>query len=254
MDNTIDTAVKRGRGYWFVDGFTELLAGVLFVLLGGALLARALIPQDSFLSRFMGIVGDVSVIKVLGFFVAIALLSWLKDRFTYPRTGFARGKRVTFAELAVFVRNIFLLVILPLLACATMFILIPDARVALFSMPAWLPGGLGVLWVVLSWVAAERMGLPRFRWLGAGMLVAGLAVGAWQWAAGFPVVPVEALHADLMGPLPEVLRVPLEETVNRAYISLGVLIVPVGVLFAVSGLITFLRYRKENPVPYTEES
>jgi hypothetical protein len=98
------------------------------------------------------------------------------------------------------------------------------------------------------------MGLPRFRWLGAGMLVAGLAVGAWQWAAGFPVVPVEALHADLMGPLPEVLRVPLEETVIRLYISLGVLTVAVGVLFAVSGLITFLRYRKENPVPYTEES
>jgi hypothetical protein len=27
-----------------------------------------------------------------------------------------------------------------------------------------------------------------------------------------------------------------------------------GVFFAVSGLVTFLRYRKENPAPYEEEA
>src|SRR5574341_1316023 len=38
MDVQIDTAIKRARGYWFVDGFTEMAAGGLFVLLAGLLL------------------------------------------------------------------------------------------------------------------------------------------------------------------------------------------------------------------------
>jgi hypothetical protein len=43
------------------------------------------------------------------------------------------------------------------------------------------------------------------------------------------------------------------DAANRSLNSLGFLILVTGSIFLVSGLITFLRYRKENPVPYTED-
>jgi hypothetical protein len=46
----------------------------------------------------------------------------------------------------------------------------------------------------------------------------------------------------------------LEETLTRALAGVGVVTLVSGIGFAVSGLVTFLRYRKENPAPYKEEA
>jgi hypothetical protein len=253
MNNPIESAVKRGRGYWFVDGFTELFAGLWMALIGGAMLLRALVPQESFASKIFGMVGDIGAIKLVGLIAVVALLSWLKDRFTYPRSGFVRAKRVSIGELAVFARNAFLIALVPMLIILAVFILIPETRAAIFSLPAWLPVVLGMALAGFLAATAQSLGLFRFRWLGLGALTAGLAVCAWQWSAAFPAVPAELLRGDLLGPLPAGLAAPLMEMADRLSLSLGVWSVVLGALFCISGLVTFLRYRRENPAVSTGE-
>jgi len=254
MNNQIDSAAKVGRRYWFVDGFTEILAGVLFFLLGGFLLLRGIAPEGSFLAQFASLAGDVGFVKVVGLVAAGLILWWLKDRFTYPRTGFIREKRVPRAQMLAFIRNLILCVLLSVLVLAAAFFFMPAARASIFSMPVWLPVVVGILWAALCILAGRWMGLRRFIVLGILILLAGIGISAWQLAEGLSPLPADALQSSPLAALPEALRAPLAESISRTFASIGLLTLVWGVLFALSGLVTFLRYRKENPVPYEEEA
>jgi hypothetical protein len=254
MDNRIDSAIRVGRGYWFVDGFTEMLAGGLFVLLGGVLLLRGMVPQGSFLAQFASIVSNIGFIKLFGLLAAVLILWWLKDRFTYPRTGFVRGKRVTLLQMLTFLRNAVLCLLLPVLALVAAFFFLPSMRAILFSMPVWSPTAMSIIWAVLSVLAGRWLGLRRFVLLGGLILLAGLGISAWQLATGLSPIPVEALQSNSLAALPEALRTSLAEILNRVFVSIGLLTLVSGTVFAISGVVTFLRYRKENPVPYQEEA
>ena len=254
MGNQIDRAVRVGRGYWFVDGFTEMLAGGLFALLGGVLSLSGMAPQGSFLAQFVSIAGDVGFIKVLGLLAVGLILWWVKDRFTYPRTGFVRGKRVTVRQMLTFIRNAVLCLLLPVLALVAAFFVLPSMRAILFSMPVWSPAGMGAIWGVLCFLLGHWMGLRRFWLLGVLILLAGIGISAWQLAMGLPPIPVEGLQFNPLSALPEVLRAPLAAILSRAFVSIGLLTLVSGAVFVISGLVTFLHYRKENPVPFQEEA
>jgi hypothetical protein len=81
------------------------------------------------------------------------------------------------------------------------------------------------------------MGLHRFRLLAGMILMTGIAIGIWQFAIGLPTLPFNVL-----------------QSVDRTLSSLSLLMLISGVILLASGLVTFLRYRKENPIPYAEES
>ena len=251
MNGQINTAIRRGRGYWFVDGFTEMLAGGLFILLGGVLLLRGMAPQGSFLAQFASIAGDIGLVKLFGLLAAGLIVWWLKDHFTYPRTGFVRGKRVTWLQLLTFLRNAALCLLLPLLALAAAVFFLPSMRALLFSMPAWSPVLMSAIWAVLCILAGRWLGLQRFVLLGGLILLLGAGIGAWQLAAGLPRIPAEALQSSSLAAIP---IASLSETLNRVFVSIGWLTLGSGVVFAASGVITFLRYRKENPAPYKEQA
>jgi hypothetical protein len=153
MNMQIDTVIKRARGYWFVDGFTEMASGGLFVLLAGILLIRRNAPQASFPSWFLSVAGEISIAKFFGLLVVILILWWLKDHFTYPRTGFVRGNRVTAAQVFIMIRNAILFLLMPIFGLLAASLLIASTGSVLSSMPAWFPVGLGLLWAVLSVLA-----------------------------------------------------------------------------------------------------
>jgi len=116
----------------------------------------------------------------------------------------------------------------------------------LSSMPVWFPIGVGSIWAALCILAGEWTGVARFRLLGLLFLLAGLAVGIWQWTAGLSALPAD---------VPPALDQPaVQEVVNRGLSGLGLLVLISGLPLIISGLVTFLRYRKANPTPYTEES
>jgi hypothetical protein len=244
MNMQIDTVMKRARGYWFVDGFTEMAAGGLFVLLAGLLLISGNAPQASLPAWFLSVAGEIAIAKFVGILAAILILWWLKDHFTYPRTGFVRGKRITTAQVLIIIRNAILFLLLPIFGLLAASLFIASVGSVLSSMPAWFPIGMGLLWAVLCILAGEWMGLRRFRLLGAMILLAGMAVGFWQLAMGLPAFPAN-VGPGILQPL-------VLESINRTLTSLGSLTLASGLILMLSGLVTFLRYRKENPIPYTE--
>jgi hypothetical protein len=245
MNAQIDTAMKRARGYWFVDGFTEMAAGGWFILLAGLLLISRNSPQASYPAWFLSVSGEIAIAKFVGILAAILILWWLKDHFTYPRTGFVRGNRVTAAQVLIIIRNTFLFILLPIFGLLAASLLIATVRGVLSSMPAWFSVGLGLLWAVLCVLAGEWMGLRRFRLLGAMILLAGIKIGIWQYAMGLPTFP-----ANMQ---PGIFQPPVLEIINRTLVSLGLLTLITGIVLLFSGFVTFLRYRKENPTPYTED-
>jgi hypothetical protein len=167
--------------------------------------------------------------------MAILVLWWLKDHFTYPRTGFIRGKRMPLVQIFAFFRNAILLLALPVLVLITAFFILPPLQGAFFSMPVWFPLGLGVIWAALSILAGEWTGLRRFRLLGVLIFLTGIATGAWQLVIGLS-------------------NLSLETAIYRTFASVGLVTLVSGIVFVLSGGATFLRYRKENPVPYQEEA
>jgi hypothetical protein len=245
MNIQIDTAIKRTRAYWFVDGFTEMATGGFFILLAGILVLRWNTPLTSSPSRFLSIAGEISIAKLFGLLIVVLVLWWLKDHFTYPRTGFVRGNRVTTAQVLILIRNVVLFLLLPIFGLLALSMLIASAESVLSSMPVWLPIGVGLIWAVLCVWAGNWMGLRRFQIIGALFLLAGIKVGTWQYVMGLPVLP-ENMKDGIFQPA-------MLEIINRAMTSLGFLVMGAGIILILSGFVTFLRYRKENPTPYSED-
>ena len=242
----IDNAVKHARRYWFVDGFTEMITGGLFILLAGLLLFSGHASPGAFASWFLSVAGKIAIAKSVGILVGALVLWWLKDHFTYPRTGFVRLRQATTKQVLVVIRNVVLFLLLPIFGLLTASLLITSTGNVLSFMPVWLPVGVGLLWAILLTLASEWMGLQRFRLLSLAMLLAGLAVGIWELATGLPTVPANNASTEILQPA-------VLEIASRALIGLSLLVLITGLILIFSGLITFLRYRKENPTPYAED-
>jgi hypothetical protein len=92
MSDSIERLQQRARQYWFQDGLGELAVGLLFLLLGLYFLGQASLPSDSTLYRLL----DAGFLLV--FLAAILLLRrlvpFLKERITYPRTGYVSYRQV----------------------------------------------------------------------------------------------------------------------------------------------------------------
>jgi hypothetical protein len=245
MNEQIDNAIKRARGYWFVDGFTEMATGGLFVILSAALLLSGDASPATFPSWFLSMAGVISIVKLVCILIAFLILWWLKDHFTYPRTGFVRGARISAPQILAIIRNIILFLLLPIVGLLAASLIITSTDRVLASMPVWFPVGLGILWAVFFVLAGEWMGLRRFRLMGIIILLAGAMIGLWQFVIGLPVFPAN-IHPEIFQPV-------VLETIYRALNSLSFLVLITGLILIFSGLITFLRYRRENPTPYAED-
>jgi len=245
MNVQIENAVKRARGYWFVDGFIEISAGILFIILAVFVLISMNASQASFTSWFLSVTGKIVILKMVSFVIVILILWWLKDNFTYPRTGLVRGK-ITATQIFALFKNVLLFLLLPAAGLLIASLFVTSTANVLASMPVWFPIGLGVLWGILLTLAGEWMGLQRFRWIAIFILMIGIGVGTWQWTMGLPNIPATIQ--------PSIVQPPVLESINRSITSLGAILVGSGIIFIISGGLTFLRYRKENPQPYTEEA
>lgn len=245
MNVPIDHTIKRVRAYWFIDGFTEISAGGLFILLAGLLLFSGNASANVFPSWFLSMTGEIVIAKLMGILAATLILWWLKDHFTYPRTGFARGKRITIAQVGAIIRNILLFLFMPLLGLLVASLLITSIGSILASMPTWFPIGISLIWAALFIWAGGWMGLPRFRVVGGLIGLSGIAIGISQHISGGPVIPA-------MG-APEMMQPSVVVSINRTLASLDFLVLTSGVILLCSGIITFLHYRKENPLPYAED-
>lgn len=91
MNGNIDQAIRKTRRYLYDDGFKEIGVGILLALFAMFLVLRMQIPHDS--PWFDAVnVGMPLLIMGSGFF-GTALIKRLKERITYPRTGYVAFDR-----------------------------------------------------------------------------------------------------------------------------------------------------------------
>lgn len=107
MSQEIDKTTRRVFRYWYSDGFTELTMGGLFVLVGVLLYALATTPSGSPIIVVLSI--GIPGLVLGGGYLARRILGSLKERVTYPRTGYVayrtkegdRGRWIVIASVLV---------------------------------------------------------------------------------------------------------------------------------------------------------
>jgi hypothetical protein len=162
MSSQIDQIVQKTRRYWFEDGFVEIGMGVLFALIAAFLAIQELIPHDSMWFPIMVI--GLPLVIIGASFPVKAFVTRLKERVTYPRTGYLSIHRDAG-------RNNGLALIAGAATAAA--ILLWNRWLGHEAIVAGL--ALGAAMVSLGW----RFGVGRFYGLGVWAVLLGLAV-SWQ--------------------------------------------------------------------------
>jgi len=84
----IEDVMRNTRRYWFIDGLSEITGGVLIILI--AFSYRLIYLLDDSASRTMLLlIGQPALILLSAYFSRKFIIK-LKERFTYPRTGFVK--------------------------------------------------------------------------------------------------------------------------------------------------------------------
>lgn len=201
---------RRAIQYWYVDGSYEIGFGLLCLLLGLYFLLEKLV-QGSWLSAV------VDGALVLVFILGILLVNWLtrriKERITYPRTGYVAYRRP--AGLPRLLRLLLLMVITGLLAAAIA--LLMARPITGFDV---MPLVTGLLLALVLGILAWRSTVPRFYLLAAFSAMVG-------WGLAF---------AGLGN-----------------YLALSAYYAAIGLALILSGLLTLIGYLRQNPAPQEEQ-
>jgi hypothetical protein len=163
MPDHIDQTIKETRRYMYEDGLFEIAAGLLLLLIGLGLFSWLTFTE---ISSALGItlMAVLIALAVGGGFLIKRAVEKLKQRITYPRTGYVAYKQDEPDR-----GRLFVIVAALLLALITLFL--PEE---LSRMSTIVGAFLGVVLVALGY----RLGLKRFYALGFITLLSGLIMSA----------------------------------------------------------------------------
>jgi len=91
MTDAVQKTIRRTRQYWHVDGFAEIWVGLLFLLIGLIFYGQALVPARS--AAGISLQFAFPALFLVGMWIARPLIKGLKERVTYPRTGYVAYQR-----------------------------------------------------------------------------------------------------------------------------------------------------------------
>jgi hypothetical protein len=86
VKDQIEDVIQRTRRYWNIDGLSELGFGLICLLLGAYFYIQSTLQADTLLFQVLYIF--FILIVVGGSLASNRLVSYLKRKFTYPRTGY----------------------------------------------------------------------------------------------------------------------------------------------------------------------
>jgi MFS family permease len=175
MNTGIRKTQQRARQYWFIDGLAELAAGTIALFLAAGYWATQFAPLSHWSLLIFLLAG-------LGIAFGIRLvIQKIKERQTYPRTGYAaplkgwENKRVVMA-VVVFV---ILLIVVQIL-------LNQQGNLSL----QWSPAISGFIFTFMFGLAAYQTGLNRFYLLAAfdALIGIGLAIAGLGYMPGVSIL------------------------------------------------------------------
>ena len=162
MSDPITHTIQRVKRYWFDDGLVETGLGLVFLIVAGLIFLQSSFPEQPAVLR-------TSAVLVLIFLVAVGLmfrklLGHLKQRLTYPRTGYIEMENAGDTSVGRWI-------IVGLSALAAVLILLVDAWPGARIMFA------ATLLACAGCYLAYSRGVKRFYLLALLWLTAGLVTG-----------------------------------------------------------------------------
>lgn len=160
MNPDIKELQKRTKRYWYTDGLHEIAFGFICLVLSLYFLAQVLLPQGSLLANLLT---AGFVLLLLGSaFLTRWIVTTLKERLTYPRTGY-----VSYAKPAA--RYNWLSAILGLLFAILLVTFFATHPASL----AWMSAASGLVFAAVWAALGYRLGLSRFYLLAGAALIFG---------------------------------------------------------------------------------
>ncbi len=159
MKSQIEQTIQRTQRYWYTDGLAELAVGLMVLLIGLLYLPLMLLPSG-FASLAIGL--GQPVVVLLGWWLSGKAVRRLKERITYPRTGYVtypRKKRRGWAKAALTA------------LCVAAFVVI--VQILIGEREQVLPILIGAFFAIAFALMGYRLGLVRFYLLAAFALLLG---------------------------------------------------------------------------------
>ncbi len=185
MQSNLSDIEQRVKRYWYTDGIGELIGGGMFALLGVYFALQEFLGENLLVSGILQ--ASLVLIMIGGMFISRRLISALKTRLTYPRTGYVEYQ---VNERSVRSRQILAGVLgLVIAALAMIFVRLFqffDSIVAITGL---------IVAVILVVLRVKSAGLTRFYVLGAVSLVLGFALSVSGLPNGYSL----GLFYGLMG-------------------------------------------------------
>jgi len=176
--NPLSDLEKRTRRYWYVDGLVEMVTGLFLWVLAAFFAITARLTSETARAWVLGI-GQPALI-LLGIWLSGRVVVQLKERITYPRTGYiayrrpTRGRRITRAITGLLAGG------LVGFSMGLLFNLFPQD---------WTPAIASLFFSLLMAYLGWYFGVLRFYLLALFLLAGGLAVTFW--------VPFELASASM---------------------------------------------------------
>lgn len=162
MITQVEQAPRRTAGYWYDDGLVELGTGLLFLLMAAMFALEGLVPAGRLPAAFSAL--WLPVILLGGMLVLSVALRAVKQRLTYPRTGY-----VSYAHTRP-VRKVLAGIIGGLVSMGLVLLLARRPE-WLTALPALQGGVVALVWFALSYrIGAWRLAAVGLLTLGAGLI------------------------------------------------------------------------------------
>ena len=249
MKDTLTQTQQRTRAYWFADGLNEIVSGIFVAILGGFILLESRAengtPQADMLSN------AANIFLLLGAFLIPVLLRWMKERVTYPRSGYVTYPELKTAERLR--RGIPAMVIAFLLAVLLAIFTLASAQTRLWVMESvvWLPTAMGVLFGVILIRSAQATGLSRHFLLGCLSLVTAAWLG-WRSLPLMSRLSLGLVEGNGMGPMsPEAASV-THEIMTAVYSNAALWLILMGIAALVLGMVARYNYLRETKNAHPE--
>ena len=219
-------AEQRAWNYWFVDGQPSLVSGVACVLVATSLLSAAARPRHTVLA----VTSIVSLILYVFLLIRLRnVVEWLKERITYPRTGYVAPPNFTEDQT------------LPV-HFTTLALRDADER-RLKEVERIHQDRKRLMWMIIAMaaVAAAAAWFIESRWI---CLVVGCGVGAALWVAtreNQRISWIEITAMPLVGFYAFLVPVHRQDRL-LTFVAGG------GIALIISGTVSLIRYLRQNPV------
>jgi len=168
MNNELEKAQRRARQYWHEDGVVEIVMGGLCLLLGLYFYFQTTLDPESTLFQILNV--GMVLIVFGGVILGRRLVSYVKTRYTYPRTGYVSYRRKYAEKKQVWINVAVSIVMLVAILITVLLIEATDAY-------AWVPVVAGVVFGVVMLISAYRTGLLRFYILSGLFILSGAGLG-----------------------------------------------------------------------------